>query len=419
MARDRTLVGIDVGTTKVCTLIGEVTRANSVNVIGWGVSPSRGLRKGMVVNIEEAVASIGSSVEKAERVSGFKVVSGLVGIAGGHVTSLNSRGFVGVSHADKTIDQEDVARAVEAARVVNIPSNREIIHAIPRHFIVDGQEGIRNPIGMIGYRLDVETHIVTGATTAIQNLTKCIHRLGVDVDQIVLEPLASSEAVLTEEEKEMGVVLVDMGGGTTDLVIFIEGSAWHSGVIAVGGNNITNDIAVKLRTPLAEAEELKIQYGQAVMSAVPADEMVEVSTFGRGTPQLVPRAEICSVIQDRLVEMFQLIDTEIKRSGYSGLLPAGLVLTGGTAETEGIVDLASEVLQLPIRIGRPAGVHGLVDAVGRPSYATSVGLLLWGARQATGSSESRMTQRSGRRSSHDDNLTVAGRLKDFLRIFLP
>ena len=418
MSRERTVVGIDVGTTKICTLIGEVSRSGNINIIGVGISPSRGMRKGMVVNISEAVESIGQSVDKAQRVSGFNVVSAYVGIAGSHVTSLNSRGTVAVSHADRTIDEEDVARAVEAAQVINIPSNREIIHAIPRHFIVDGQEGIRNPVSMLGYRLDVETHIVTGATTAIQNLRKCIHQLGIDVDAVVLEPLASSEAVLTEEEKEMGVALVDIGGGTTDLVIFLDGSAWHTGVISVGGRNITYDIASRLRTPMNEAEELKIQYGRASVGGVSPDEMVEVATFGGNRAQSVPRLQICEVIQDRLVEMFQLIDAEIKRSGYGGLLPAGLVLTGGTADTEGIVELATEVLQIPVRIGTPTRIHGLVDMVGSPAYATSVGLLLWGAQSEERSVEARL-MRAERRINRDGGLTVTGRLVNWLKTFLP
>ena len=418
MSRERTVVGIDVGTTKVCTLIGEVSRSGNINVIGVGVSPSRGMRKGMVVNIGEAVEAIGQSVERAQRVSGFKVVSAYVGIAGNHVMSLNSRGFVAVSHTDRTIDDEDVARAIEASQVINIPSNREIIHAIPRHFIVDGQEGIRNPVGMLGYRLDVETHIVTGATTAIQNLKKCIHQLGIDVDEIVLEPLASSEAALTEEEKEMGVVLVDIGGGTTDLAIFIDGSAWHTGVISVGGRNITYDIASRLRTPMHEAEELKIQYGRATVDGVSPDELIEVATFGGNQVQSVPRIQICEVIQDRLVETFQLIDAEIKRSGYDGLLPAGLVLTGGTAETAGIVELASECLQLPVRIGTPNRIHGLTDLVQSPAYTTSIGLLVWGARGGERAVEAR-ARRIERRASREHGMTMTGRLVNWLKTFLP
>ncbi len=418
MTRERIVVGIDAGSTKVTTLIAEVGRHNNVHVIGVGVVPSRGLRKGVVVSIDETVESIDASVEKAERLSGYKVEGAYVGIAGAHVTSLNNRGVVAVSHPDRTITEDDVARAIDAARVINVPSNREILHTIPRCFIVDGQEGVRNPVSMQGYRLDVETHIVTGAATAIQNLTKCFERVGVDVQQLVVEPLAASEAVLTDEEKEMGVALVDIGGGTTTIAIFVEGSVWHTGTISVGGNHITNDIAVRLRTPFAEADELKKKYAQATSSDVDADDVVEVTTFGDSQVESVPRRQICEVAEARLQETFLLVQSEIRRSGYEGLLPAGVVLVGGTAQLSGIADLASDLLQLPVRHGVPRGIHGLVDTVSGPAYAASVGLVLWGARygdRAIG--RGAVVNRDDRYVS--DPRKVGGRVKGWLRAILP
>ncbi len=418
MAKERIVVGIDAGSTKVATLIAEVSRHNNVHIIGVGVAPSRGLRKGVVINIDETVESIATSVEKAERISGHKVSNAFVGIAGTHVTSLNNRGVVAVAHSDRTITTEDVARAIDAARVINVPSNREILHTIPRHFIVDGQEGVRNPVAMLGYRLDVETHIVTGAVTAIQNLTKCFHRLGIEVEQVVLESLAASEAVLTEEEKEMGVALVDIGGGTTEIAIFVDGSVWHTGVLSVGGNHITNDIAVRLRTPFAEADEIKIKYAHALVDEVDPEELVEITTFGQSRVETVSRKDICEVAEARIEETVQLIRAEIKRSGYDGLLPAGVVLVGGTAQLNGIVELATELLQLPVRQGVPRGVHGLIDTVDGPAFATSVGLVLWGARSGDRAIDRRtIASRDDRYSA--DSRRVGGLVKGWLRAILP
>lgn len=418
MSRERIVVGIDVGTTKVTTLIAEVSRNSNVHVIGVGVSPSRGLRKGVVVSIDETVDSISASVEKAERVSGYQVASAYVGIAGAHVTSLNNRGVIAITRPDRTITEDDVARAIEAARVINIPSSREILHTIPRSFIVDGQEGVRDPVGMLGYRLDVEAHIITGAVTAIQNLTKCFHRAGLDVEQVVLQPLAAGEAVLTEEEKEMGVALVDVGGGTTEIAIFVDGSIWHTGVVTVGGNHITNDIAVRLRTPFAEADEIKIKHAHASTNGIAADDTVEVTTFGGSQVESVPRRLICEVAEARIQETLLLVQSEIKRSGYDGLLPAGVVLVGGTAKLSGIVDLARDLLQLPVRQGMPHGVHGLVDTVDGPPYAASVGLILWGARYGDRAIR-RGTVASREDRSAADPRRVGGRVKGWLRAILP
>ncbi|MBI2953121.1 MAG: cell division protein FtsA [Chloroflexi bacterium] len=422
MAKGKIIVAIDAGTTKVCTLIAEIGKEENIHIIGVGVCPSRGLRKGVVVNIEEAVDAISTSIEKAERVSGYKVVSGYVGVGGSHVDSLNNRGVIAISHGDRAISHDDIERAVEAARVINIPSNREIVHSIPRQFIVDGQEGIRNPFGMIGYRLDVEAHIVTGAVTGIQNLVKCVHKLGVEVDDVILEPLASSEAVLTEEEKEMGVVLVDIGGGTTGMAIFVEGSIFHSAVLPVGGNHITNDIAIGLRTPFAMAEEIKVKRGHSLSSVVDPEEVIEVTTFGRNQKEKVSRSQLCQIIEARLQETFTLIQNEVKKSGYDSLLPAGVVLTGGASEMAGIADLASEILQVPVRIGYPYGIQGLVDSIGSPSYSTGVGLLLWGAmfgehspaRPFGGKTTPRKSGSKGQ-----DGADMYGKLRGWLKAFLP
>ena len=423
MGRGKIIVAIDAGTTKVCTLIAEIGKDDNIHIIGVGVCPSRGLRKGVVVNIEEAVDSIGASIEKAERVSGYKVVSGYIGVGGSHIDSLNNRGVIAISHSDRAISHDDVERAVEAARVINIPSNREIVHSIPRQFIVDGQEGIKNPVGMMGYRLDVEAHIVTGAVTGIQNLVKCVHKLGVEVDDIVLEPLASSESVLTEEEKEMGVVLADIGGGTTGIAIFVEGSIYHTSILPVGGYHITNDIAVGLRTPFAMAEEIKIKRGHAISSLIDPSEVIEITTFGRNQRDKISRTQLCQIIEARLQEAFTMIQTEVKKSGYDSLLPAGVVLTGGTSEMAGIADLASEILQVPVRIGYPYGVHGLVDSIGSPAYSAGVGLLLWGAMFGEHSPATRpfggktTPKKSGK--SVQDEAHVYGKLRNWLKAFLP
>ncbi|MCL5264202.1 MAG: cell division protein FtsA [Chloroflexi bacterium] len=422
MARGKTIVAIDAGTTKICTLIAEIGKEENIHIIGVGVCPSRGLRKGVVVNIEEAVESIGTSIEKAERVSGYKVVSGYVGIGGSHVAALNNRGVIAISHSDRAITHEDIDRAVESARVINVPSNREIIHSIPRQFIVDGQEGIKNPVGMVGFRLDVEAHIVTGATTGIQNLVKCVHRLGVEVDDVVLEPLASSEAVLTEEEKEMGVVLADIGGGTTGVAVFVEGAIAHSSILPVGGNHITNDIAVGLRTPFAMAEEIKIKRGHALSSLIDPSEVIEITTFGRNQREKISRAQLCQIVEARLQETFALLQSEIKKSGYDTLLPAGVVLTGGTSEMAGIADLASEILQVPVRIGYPYGIQGLVDSIGGPSYSTGIGLLLWGAMFGEHSPTRAFGGKVAAKKSNGtgpDSSGMYGRVREWLKTFLP
>ena len=381
MLEPKTIVGIDVGTTKICTLVGEVYEDGQLRVIGVGVTPSRGLRKGVVVNVNEATEAIQASVRKAERVSGYEIARAYVGVGGGYISAINSRGVVGISRGQRGISQSDIERALDAARAIAIPYNREIIHTVPRGYVVDGQEGVKDPIGMQGIRLEVEAHIVTGASTSVSNLVKCVRAAGVDIDDLILQPLASGEAVLRESEREMGVVLADVGGGTTDIGIFIEGSIWHTIILGTGGEHLTRDIAVGLRTPFDTAEELKIKYGHAMPSALHADELIEVKSFGNGARQSVSRQQLAEVIEARAEEILTLILQEVKRSGYDGLLAAGLVLCGGSAELVGLKELAQQVLQLPVRVGAPHSLQGLTDVLESPAYATPVGLLLWDIHQ--------------------------------------
>jgi len=378
---ERTVVGIDVGTTKICTLVGEVTSDNELRVVGVGVAPSHGLRKGVVVNVGDASKAIYNSVKKAERNSGYSIERAHVGVAGVHISSLNSRGAVAIGHGDRIITRDDVNRAMDAARAIAVPHNQRIIHVIPRDYTIDGQGGVRDPLGLMGFRLEVEAHIVTGAVASLQNLIGCVEDAGVQVSNLVLQSLASAEAVLTSEEKEMGVVLVDGGGGTTDIAVFIGGSIWHSLVLRVGGNNLTNDVGVGLRIPFSAAESLKVKHGHAIVEAVDAGEYVDVIAFGEAAQQAIARRQLAEIIGARLEEIFELVGREIKRSGYDGLLPAGVVFTGGVAGTPGIAELGRRVLDLPVRVGYPARLDGLVEAISSPQYATSVGLLLWAMRQ--------------------------------------
>ena len=379
--QDRFISAIDVGTSKVCALISEQTPEGTLRVVGVGTAPSHGMRKGVVVDIEDASNAIVVAVDKANRMSGTTMDVAAVGVAGSHISAVNSRGVVAVARSDHLITQEDVDRVIEAARAVAIPNNREILHVIPRGFVIDGQAGVRNPVGMLGYRLEVEAHIVTGSTTSIQNLARCVEKAGVQVSDMVLQPLASAEAALTAEEKEMGVVLADIGGGTTDIAIFMEGSIWHTMVLPVGGNHLTNDVAVGLRTSAAAAEEAKISFGHALASAIEEAESVELATFGSRDRQVIQRRRLAQIIQARTEEILGLILAEMKRSGYEGMLPAGVVLTGGTAALHGIAELGREYMGLPVRVGYPRGVSGLVDTISGPAYATSIGLLLWSQSQ--------------------------------------
>lgn len=369
------VVGIDIGTTKICTLVARVEGERSLRILGVGIEPSQGIRKGTVVDLPAATLSIARSIEKAERSSGLEIASALVSLAGSHVSSVNSRGVVGIS--GRVIDEEDVARALEAAQAVAIPHNREVIHVIQRGFIIDGQDGIRMPIGMHGFRLEVEAHIITAAAATVENLRQCVSSSGVEASQFVLNPLASGEVVLSETERQMGVVVCDIGGGTTDLAIYIDGDVWHTMVLAVGGNHITSDIAHGLRLPVSQAEEIKKQHGFAIESGVGADEHFTVRTFTEERPVQVSRKELAHIIEARVEEIFLLVLQEIKRSGYDGLLPAGMVLTGGTSLLPGIRELASDVMGVPVRLAKPENLLGLTDQLNSPAYSTSVGLLHW------------------------------------------
>ena len=375
-----TVVGIDVGTTKICTLVAEVDDDEHLHIVGVGVVPSRGLRRGVIVGVDEAGSAIKASIGKAERMSGYKIESAYVGVAGSHIASLNTRGVVAIGRGDRPITQDDVDRAMEAAQAVAVPHNRQIVHAIPRGFSLDDQEGVRDPIGLMGYRLEVEAHVVTGAATSLRNVEICVESAGVGITAKVLQPLASAEAILRPDEREMGVVLVDAGGGTVDVAIFIEGSIWHSLVLPVGGNHLTNDVAIGMRIPFDLAEELKREHGHALAEAVSPDEVVEIRSFGQGSERVVSRRELAMIIEARAEEIFEMILREIKRSGYDGLLPAGVVLTGGTAELEGLVELGEAVLDLPVRLGVPEDIDGMVETIQGPAYATSIGLLFWGLR---------------------------------------
>ncbi len=374
---ERSVVGIDVGSQKVQVLVGEVNETGETRIVGVGHVPARGVHKGVIVNVTEATASIADAVERAEQSSGYQIERAYVGVSGSHITSRNSHGVVGVSRRERGISPDDVDRALEAAGAIALPQSEELLHIIPRTFTVDGQEGVRDPLGMHGFRLEVEAHVVTGATTAIQNLTKCITGAGVEVSELVLTSLASGKAVLSETEKEMGVVLVDIGEGTTDIAIFIEGTVWHTRALTVGGGYITNDIAIGLRLPPEVAERVKLRHGHAVAAQVTEDEHFTIAPYGESTPLAVPRWKLAEIIQARVEEVLESVQQEIKRSGYGGLLPAGLVLCGGTAQLPGIRELARDLFELPVQIGRPKGLLGLTDRVSNPAGAVGVGLVQW------------------------------------------
>ncbi len=369
------VVGIDVGTTKICTLVARLDADEKLHILGVGIEPSRGMRKGAVIDLNAASQAIARSVEKAEHTSGLEIDAAYVSLSGSQVDSSNSTGVVGISGG--IVDEDDVMRALEAARVVALPHNREIVHVVQRGFRIDEQDGIRSPIGMHGYRLEVETHIITASATSIENLRQCVSNCGVEVVDFVLNPLASGEAVLTDTERQMGVAVCDIGGGTTDLALFIDGDVWHTMVFNVGGNHVTTDIAHGLRLPPEQAEEVKRQHGHTLSSEVRSDEYCRIRPFGAEQAIQVSRADLVHIIEARMEEIFELILQEIKRTGYDGLLPAGIVLTGGGSLLPGTQKLAARVLGMPVRIAQPDNLIGMVDRLNSPEYATSVGLLRW------------------------------------------
>ena len=373
------IVGLDIGTTKICCIVGEKTADGGIDVIGIGTHPSRGLRKGVVINIEATVASIRRAVEEAEVMAGAEITSVYAGIAGGHIRGFNSQGVVAVK--EREVRQGDIDRVLDAARAINIPQDREILHVLPQEYIIDEQDGIHEPLGMSGVRLEAKVHIVTAAVSSAQNIIKCCARTGLTVADIVLEPLASAEAVLADEEKELGVALVDIGGGTTDVAIFSAGAIQHTSVIPLGGNHLTNDIAVGLRTPMHEAEKIKVKFGSAQGATIDKDDTIEVPSVGGRAPRILSRRILCEIIEPRVEELFQLVQREIQKAGQEDLLASGVVLTGGSTNLHGMPELAEEVLGLPVRRGLPRGIGGLTDVVTSPQHATAVGLLLYGLRE--------------------------------------
>ncbi len=382
------------GTTKVCTLIADMA-SGSPEILGVGICPSQGLRKGVVVDVQAAVSAIESSLRRAEQQSGFKAMSALVGIAGAHVLSTNSHAVVAVRNTDGVISSEDVSRVIDGARIIQLPPDQEILHVIPRHFVVDGMDGIRHPVGMVGRRLEVEANIVTGSMTSIHNLVRCIESVDVDLDALVLEPLAAGCAVLSEAERDLGCMVIDIGGGTTDSAVFRDGSLIHSFILPVGGYQISNDLAVGLRATFSVAEELKIRHGSTTARANEG-EIIAVPAYGRDEGQPVDQRVVAEIIEARLAETFEMVEAEMTRAGYRDAFPAGIIVTGGSAQIAGVAALASEILGVPARIGVPTGLRGLADAVRGPAFATSIGLLIWGGEQLNLSTHPRGKSRIAR-----------------------
>ena len=373
------IVALDIGTSKIVTIVAEITDDNQIEVVGFGTHPSRGLKRGVVVNIESTVQSIHRAIQEAELMAGCEIHSAFTGIAGSHIRSLNSHGIVAIR--DREVNQSDVDRVIDAAKAVAIPADQQILHILPQEFIVDNQEGVREPVGMSGVRLEAKVHIVTGAVSAAQNITKCVKRCGLQVGDIILEQLASSHSVLSEDEKELGVCMVDIGGGTTDVAIFSDGAIRHTSVIPIAGDQVTNDIAVALRTPTQYAEEIKIKYGSALANHVDSNETIQVLGISKRPAKKIHKKALAQVIEARYEELFALVMAELRRSGYEDLIAAGVVLTGGAANIPGAIELAESVFQMPVRLGVPQNVRGLMDVRENPSYATGVGLLIHGRQQ--------------------------------------
>jgi cell division protein FtsA len=380
LSRNDLIAGLDIGTTKICCVVAESGADDTLMVTGVGIAPSRGMQRGVVVDIEETVRAVEEAVSRAARQSGREIHSVTVGVTGQHIASLNSHGVTAITHPHREIDDEAVRRVNEQSQVIVIPPDRTILHAIPRSYSIDGQNGIRHPQGMSGTRLEVETHIVTGARTFIENVEKCVTRAGITVDEMVLEPLATAEAVLMPAERSLGVCLIDIGGGTTDLAVFQNGSIFYSAVIPVGGNHVTNDLAQLLRVTTEEAERLKIDHGASILATIPEEETVPVVQIGRAEPRQLRRRALVEIIEARMQELFQLVEKEIEKSGCKGQLSAGLVVTGGGSQLRGAVECAGQSLQCPVRAGKPPGGPGLGDSVSTPVHATAVGLVRYAAR---------------------------------------
>lgn len=372
------IVGLDVGTSKVVAIVGQATADGTMEIVGIGSQPSRGMKKGVVVDIEATVRSIQRAVEEAELMAGCHIHTVYAGIAGSHVRSLNSHGIVAIR--DREVAQADIDRVIDAAQAVAIPADQKTLHVLPQEYVVDNQEGVREPIGMSGVRLEAKVHLVTCAVNAAQNIDKCVRRCNLEVDDIILEQLASAHSVLTEDERELGVCIVDVGGGTTDIAIFTEGAIRHTANIPIAGDQVTNDIAMALRTPKQHADEIKVKYACALTQLAGADETIKVPSVGDRPPRTLSRQNLAEVVEPRYDELFTLVQAEIRRSGFEEMIPGGIVLTGGSAKMEGAVELAEEIFHMPVRMGTPQGVSGLIDVVKNPIYSTSVGLLLYGQR---------------------------------------
>lgn len=381
-SESKMIVGLDIGTSKVVAIVGAITDEGNLEIVGIGSHPSRGMKKGVVVNIESTVQSIQRAVEEAELMAGCHIHSVYAGIAGSHIRSLNSHGIVAIR--DREVYPLDLERVIDAAQAVAIPADQKVLHILPQEYVIDTQEGIKEPLGMSGVRLEAKVHLVTCAVNAAQNIEKCIRRCGLEVEDIILEQLASSYAVLTDDERELGVCMVDIGGGTTDIAIFTEGAIRHTGVIPIAGDQVTNDIAMALRTPTQHAEEIKIKYACALTQLAGADETIKVPSVGERPARDLSRQALAEVVEPRYDELFTLVQAELRRSGYEDLIAAGIVLTGGTSKMEGVVELAEEIFHTPVRIGTPQAVEGLTDIVRNPIYSTGVGLLQYGLKQQGG-----------------------------------
>lgn len=395
MPVDDLIVGLDIGTTKVCAVIGEINEAGRIEIVGIGTAVSDGLRKGVVINIESTLKAVTKAIEAAEMMSGREVGSVITGIAGAHVEGINSRGVVAVSGRDREINEEDVRRVIDAARAVVIPMDREVLHVVPQEFIVDDQGGVKNPLDMIGIRLEAEVHIITGSVTSAQNLLKCVNRAGFRVEDIVLESIASSKAVLSEEEKELGVLMIDLGGGTTDVLVYVEGSPYHTDVVAVGGEQVTSDISIVLKTPAEFAEKLKKESGCCYMPLIDPSEEILLPGVGGWPSASIPRSELCKIIQPRMAETFSLIREKMMKKGYLNHLRGGVVLTGGGSMMPGASELAREIFGVPARIGYPFELGGLVQEYRNPMFSTAVGLVMYGDELSSQDSDvQKVTKRS-------------------------
>ncbi len=376
MAESEIIAGLDLGTTKVCAIVAEQTD-DGIDIIGIGSVPAKGLKKGVVVNIESTVQAIKAAVEQAETMAGVEIHSVFAGIAGSHIRGLNKEGVAAIGNRE--VGQADVERVLEQAKAVPLPSDRQVLHVLPQEYIVDEQDGIKEPIGMSGVRLEARVHMVTAASTSVANIVKCAERCGLYVEEVVLQPLASAEAVLSEDEREIGAVLIDIGGGTSDIIIYVDGAVVHTSVIPIGGLNLTNDIATGLRTPMAEAERIKIKYGCASQGMADPDETIEVPSVGGRAARVLPRQVLCSIVEPRIEEIFEACRHVIAETGYGDMLASGAIITGGTTLLDGMPELAEQILGLPVRRGAPTGIGGLVDVVKSPSYSTGVGLVKYGA----------------------------------------